>query len=44
MAERERLVPRRVHEPTEWHMSSSSFWIAFIVIAAGITIAALLLR
>ncbi|MCX5740901.1 MAG: hypothetical protein NT062_00205 [Proteobacteria bacterium] len=46
MVEREQneLRRRAFTAPAEWTMRSSTFFIAFVVIAAGITIAALVLR
>lgn len=41
MAERGRL---RLHEVPEWNMSNATFFTAFVVIAAGLTIAALIAR
>ena len=43
LAERDRLW-RRIDEPTEWRMSNRSFFTAFVVIAAVLTIIALVLR
>ena len=45
MVERERLrIGSRFNEPTEWKMGNGTFFIAFVVIAALITIAVLVLR
>jgi hypothetical protein len=45
MAERDRINLRsRIHEPTEWSMSNGVFFVAFVVIAAIITVAVLVLR
>jgi hypothetical protein len=34
----------RLGQPTEWKMSNESFFTAFVVIAAGLTLVALFLR
>ena len=45
MVDRECLHPRsRLSEPTEWHMSNSSFLTAFVGIAAVLTVLALALH
>ena len=45
MVDRDAIHPRsRLSEPTDWHMSSSTFLVAFIGIAALLTVLALALR
>jgi hypothetical protein len=45
MVERDRLrAGSRFNEPTEWKMGNGTFFIAFVAIAAAITIAVLVLR
>ncbi|MBA3538843.1 MAG: hypothetical protein H0T79_04385 [Deltaproteobacteria bacterium] len=45
MAERDRLNLRsRLHEPTDWSMSNNMFFVAFVVIAALVTVLVLVLR
>lgn len=45
LADADRLVIQRAWgEPTEWNMKGSTFFTAFIVIAAALTVLALLLR
>ena len=45
LAERDRVYLARAYgEPTDWQMKSSSFFIAFVAIAAVLTILALVLR
>jgi hypothetical protein len=42
MADHDRIV--RSRETSEWHMSNATFFTAFVAIAAGLTVLALLLR
>jgi hypothetical protein len=42
MAEHDRIV-RSLHT-SEWHMSNATFFTAFVAIAAGLAVVALLLR
>jgi hypothetical protein len=42
MAEHDRIV--RSLQTSEWHMSNGTFFIAFVVIAALLTVVALILR
>lgn len=45
LAERDRVKwARSLHHPTDWHMSNSTFFIAFVAIAALLTILALVMR
>lgn len=45
LAERDRVELRRaLNQPTDWQMSNSTFFVAFVVIAALLTILALVLR
>jgi hypothetical protein len=45
MAERDRLWRARAFDqPTEWHMSNATFFVAFVVIAALLAIVALVIR
>ena len=45
LAERDRVRwARGLHQPTDWHMSNSTFFIAFVAIAAVLTVLALVLR
>lgn len=42
MAEHDRIV--RSMQTSEWHMSNATFFTAFVVIAAGLAVVALLVR
>ena len=45
LAERDRVyLARALNQPTEWQMSNSTFFIAFVAIAAVLTVLALVLR
>ena len=45
LAERDRVrLARALNQPTDWHMSNSTFFVAFVAIAAVLTILALVLR
>ncbi|HUS30240.1 MAG TPA: hypothetical protein VMZ53_17150 [Kofleriaceae bacterium] len=45
LAERDRVqLLRALNQPTDWQMSNSTFFVAFVVIAAVLTILALILR
>jgi hypothetical protein len=44
LAERDRIQLGLLHEPTEWRMSNATFFSAFVVIVAGLTVLALVLR
>jgi hypothetical protein len=46
IAEREHheAATRRLGDPTEWHMTNQTFFVAFVAIAALITVLALVLR
>ena len=45
LADRDRArLARALNQPTDWHMSNSTFFVAFVVIAAVLTILALVLR
>lgn len=45
LAERDRVrLMRSLNQPTDWQMSNSTFFIAFVVIAALLTVLALVLR
>jgi hypothetical protein len=45
LADRDRVALRRaLNQPTDWQMSNSTFFVAFVVIAAVLTILALVLR
>jgi hypothetical protein len=45
LAERDRVqLARALNQPTDWQMSNSTFFIAFVAIAAALTILALVLR
>ena len=45
LAERDRLVlARTLNQPTDWHMSNSTFFVAFVVIAALLAVLALILH
>ena len=45
LAERDRVhLARALDQPTDWQMSNSTFFIAFVAIAAALTILALALR
>jgi len=45
LAERDRVrLMRALDQPTDWKMSNSTFFIAFVLIAAFLTVLALVLR
>lgn len=45
LAERDRVaLMRAINQPTDWKMSNRSFFTAFVVIAAFLTVLALILR
>jgi hypothetical protein len=44
LVDRERLRPRSLGEPTEWHMTNATFFTAFVAIAALLAALALALR
>ena len=45
LADRDRVALRRaLNQPTDWQMSNSTFFVAFVVVAAVLTILALVLR
>ena len=45
LAERDRVrLARALNQPTDWHMSNSTFFIAFVAVAALLTVLALILR
>jgi hypothetical protein len=45
LAERDRVrIIRALNQPTDWHMSNSAFFTAFVVIAAFLAVLALVLR
>ncbi|HSD89335.1 MAG TPA: hypothetical protein VLB44_17520 [Kofleriaceae bacterium] len=45
LAERDRVrLMRSLDQPTDWQMSNSTFFIAFVVIAAFLAVLALVLR